>query len=102
MWIGIVHYYPDARALMHELKAIGAHNVNAGRSRGLTGKSRFARMQAAYEQQRVTRGLPATWQVVHAVAWVPDAAASGMSGVIDGEVRIGVDALQASLSRRRR
>jgi len=97
-----VHYYPDARALMHELKEIGAHNINAGRSRGLTGKSRFAQMQAAYEQQRVARGLPATWQVVHAVAWVPETPAPGVSGVIDGEVRIGVGALQESLSRRRR
>ena len=36
-----VHHYADVRALMGELKSIGAHNVNAGRSRALTGKSRL-------------------------------------------------------------
>src|SRR6187402_3098985 len=30
--------YPDVLTLMHELKAIGAHNVTAGRPRGLTGR----------------------------------------------------------------
>jgi len=30
--------YVDTTALMRDLKAIGAHNVTAGRSRGLTGK----------------------------------------------------------------
>jgi malonyl-CoA O-methyltransferase len=30
--------YPEVRDLMRDLKAIGAHNANAGRPRGLTGK----------------------------------------------------------------
>ena len=30
--------YPDALALMRDLKAIGAHNVTAGRPRALTGQ----------------------------------------------------------------
>ena len=42
----IVMRYPDALALMRELKAIGAHNVTAGRPRGLTGRKRLAAMTA--------------------------------------------------------
>ena len=91
-----VHHYADVRALMGELKSIGAHNVNAGRSRALTGKSRLAKLQAAYEQVRGASGLPATWQVVYAVAWVP---ASGNAP--RGETHIGLDTVRASLGLRR-
>jgi len=63
--------YPDALALMRELKAIGAHNVNAGRARGLTGRGALGRMVAAYEPLRGPAGLPATYEVVHGVAWAP-------------------------------
>jgi malonyl-CoA O-methyltransferase len=92
-----VHHYADVRALMGELKSIGAHNVNAGRSRALTGKSRLMKLQAAYEQARVPGGLPATWQVVYAVAWVP----VDPGKTIKGETRIGLDAMRASLGLRR-
>ena len=34
--------YPDTLALMRDLKAIGAHNVTAGRPRGLTGRGAHA------------------------------------------------------------
>jgi malonyl-CoA O-methyltransferase len=64
--------YPDARALMRELKAIGAHNVTAGRSRGLTGRRRLAAMNQAYETLRGDGGLPATYEVIHAVCWGGD------------------------------
>ena len=98
-----VHHYADVRALMGELKSIGAHNVNAGRSRALTGKARFAKLQAAYEQQRIPAGLPATWQVVYAVAWAPDPGSGEELGgsAIRGETRIGIDAMRAKLGRRR-
>jgi hypothetical protein len=61
--------YPDARALMRELKAIGAHNVTQGRPRGLTGRKRLAAMTQAYESQRGEGGLPATYEVIHAICW---------------------------------
>ncbi len=96
-----LRHYPDVRALMRELKSIGAHNVNAGRSRALTGKDRFARMQAAYEKQRVPQGLPATWQVVYTVAWAPDSETAQAGAAISGETHIGLESLQASLARRR-
>ena len=63
--------YDDARQLMRDLKDIGAHNVTAGRSRGLTGKATLARMLAAYEGFRRDGKLPATYEVVFAQAWCP-------------------------------
>jgi malonyl-CoA O-methyltransferase len=63
--------YDDARALMHDLKAIGARNATAGRARGLTGKATLARMLAAYEAFRREGKLPATYEVVYAQAWRP-------------------------------
>ena len=63
--------YAGVRDLMRDLKAIGAHNVNSGRPRGLTGKGRLARMEAAYETNRVDGRLPATFEVVYGQAWGP-------------------------------
>jgi malonyl-CoA O-methyltransferase len=63
--------YDDARALMRDLKAIGARNATAGRARGLTGKATLARMLAAYETFRREDKLPATYEVVYAQAWRP-------------------------------
>jgi len=63
--------YAGAHDLMRDLKAIGAHNANAGRPRGLTGKGALARMAAAYEQYRRDGRLPATYEVVYGQAWCP-------------------------------
>jgi len=61
--------YPDVLTLMRELKAIGAHNVTAGRARGLTGRKRLAAMTQAYEAMRRDGKLPATYEVIHAICW---------------------------------
>lgn len=61
-------YYPDASALARELKAIGAHNMNAGQPAGLTGKQRWKKLHAAYEFLRTERGLPATYEVLYVAA----------------------------------
>jgi len=63
--------YDDVRGLMGDLKTIGAHNVNAGRARGLTGRRRFAAMLAAYESWRSDGRLPASYEVVFGQAWGP-------------------------------
>lgn len=60
-----VLHFADVRALTHELKALGAHNLNPGRPGGLTGRARIAAMIAAYEGFRQPAGLPATYQVVY-------------------------------------
>ncbi|WP_137819990.1 malonyl-ACP O-methyltransferase BioC [Pseudomonas sp. 2FG] len=62
-----VLHYPDVRSLTHELKALGAHNLNPGRPGGLTGRARILALIDAYEGFRQPRGLPATYQVVYAV-----------------------------------
>ncbi|HEX2667387.1 MAG TPA: malonyl-ACP O-methyltransferase BioC [Gammaproteobacteria bacterium] len=63
--------YEDARDLMRDLKAIGAHNVTAGRRRGLMGRGRLAAFGVAYEKFRHEGRLPATYEVVYGTAWAP-------------------------------
>ena len=62
-----VLHYPQVRQLTHELKALGAHNLNPGRPEGLTVRARLQGMVGAYEQFRQPLGLPATYQVVYGI-----------------------------------
>ncbi len=62
-----VLHYRDLRQLTHELKALGAHNLNPGRPDGLTGRARVLALVEAYERFREAQGLPASWQVVFGV-----------------------------------
>lgn len=62
----------DARAVMRELKAIGASNADAARPRGLGGRARLGRALAAYEAQRVDGAIPATYEVIYALAFGPE------------------------------
>lgn len=66
-----VLHYPHVRSLTHELKALGAHNLNPGRPGGLTGRARIVALVQAYEQFRQVEGLPATYQAVYAVLEKP-------------------------------
>lgn len=68
-----VLHYPDVRSLTHELKALGAHNLNPGRPSGLTGRARMQGLLQAYEAFRQPQGLPATYQVVYGVMRKPRA-----------------------------
>jgi malonyl-CoA O-methyltransferase len=61
--------YPDALTLMRDLKAIGAHNVTAGRPRTLMGRARLKRMTEAYEAFRRGEALPATYEVIYGASW---------------------------------
>lgn len=63
----LVLHFADLFALTHELKALGAQNLNQGRSTGLTGRARLRALAEAYERFRQPQGLPATYQVIHAV-----------------------------------
>ncbi|MEZ5528743.1 MAG: malonyl-ACP O-methyltransferase BioC [Porticoccaceae bacterium] len=61
--------YRDLRHLTTELKGLGAHNVNQGRNRGMTGREQVRRLVSAYDQFRNGDGqLPATWEVIYGVA----------------------------------
>jgi len=69
-------HYADLPALMRELRAIGATNALRSRRSTLTGRSRFARAAEAYEVERRDDGrLPASWEIITAMAWAPDAGA---------------------------
>ncbi len=60
--------YADVRALAHELRTLGAHNLNAGRAAGLAGRDTWQRLQDAYAALANPDGsLPATWRVIHLV-----------------------------------
>jgi malonyl-CoA O-methyltransferase len=78
--------YPDALSLMRDLKAIGAHNVTAGRPRALVGRARLKRMQDAYEAFRRDDRLPATYEVIYGASW--GAAGRRAAAAIAGEARI--------------
>jgi malonyl-CoA O-methyltransferase len=78
--------YDDTLALMRDLKAIGAHNVTAGRSRGLTGRGPLARLSAAYERYRREGRIPATYEVIYGAAWGTPA--------VKGEVTISPSAIR--------
>ena len=63
--------YREVRQLMRDLKAIGAHNVTAGRRRGLTTAGRLAELERAYGTFRRDGLYPATYEVVYGHAWAP-------------------------------
>jgi len=65
-------HFPDARALMQELRQLGARHVAQARARGLTGRRRLALMLDAYERRREPKGLPATFEVICGAAFAGD------------------------------
>jgi len=64
--------YREFSQLIADLRATGTTNASAGRRQGLTGRQAWARLTAAYEQERGAEGLlPATIEVVFGQAWAP-------------------------------
>lgn len=63
--------YDDVRAVMQDLKSIGAHNATAGRAPGLMGKAAWRRVTDNYEKLRRYGKLPATFEIVYGHAWKP-------------------------------
>jgi malonyl-CoA O-methyltransferase len=61
--------YADAPAMLRDLRAIGATNATLGRPRGLMGRGRYARAQAALEAARIDGRIPATFEVIYGHAW---------------------------------
>lgn len=73
--------YDDVLTLMRDLKAIGAHNATQGRNRGLLGKGFLQKLTDNYELFRSEGKLPATYEVVYAHAWKPEAKPQLEAGV---------------------
>ncbi len=65
----ITEYFPDVFCLMRSLKIIGAHNVNVGRNKSLSGKQGFDSMKQNYEKLRDQKGLPLTWEIIYGIGW---------------------------------
>ncbi|HMA32461.1 MAG TPA: malonyl-ACP O-methyltransferase BioC [Casimicrobiaceae bacterium] len=65
----IVLTYDTPRAMLAELKAIGAANRTRGRPRGLTGRGRWSRVTARLEALRRDGRIPATFEIVYGHAW---------------------------------
>lgn len=82
--------YDTVPELMRDLKAVGANNAAAGRSRSLTGKTRLKALAGAYEPFRNSEGrLPASYEVVYGHAWGAQQRRSGQ------EVRVSLDVLKS-------
>lgn len=84
--------YLDVTKLMRDLKTIGAHNVTAGRPRGLTGKARYKRMREKYETWRQGGQLPVSYEVIYGAAW--SIGENTGSSRVDGEIRIPVHTIR--------
>ena len=87
--------YPDTQGLVRDLKTLGAHNINADRSRGLAGRGRWQAMQQSYEAYRLHGVLPATYEVIYGHAWAP--VTMPTQPAADGEVKVPI----STLTRRR-
>ena len=64
--------YNDVKAVMQDLRSIGAHNVTAGRATGMMGKQAWGRVLENYERLRRDGKLPATFEVIYGHAWKPE------------------------------
>ncbi len=60
-----ISQYDSVLELMRELKGLGAHNLNQGRNRSITGKQTLQGMIKAYEQYRKHKQIPATFDVIY-------------------------------------
>jgi len=56
--------HASLRDVLRSIKDIGAHNINAGRARGLTGRRQLLALQQAYESFRSDGLLPVSYHVI--------------------------------------
>jgi malonyl-CoA O-methyltransferase len=81
--------YSDVKAVMQDLRSIGAHNATAGRATGMMGKNAWARLVENYERLRRDGKLPATFEIVYGHAWrVPPKQAADGRAVIKTNFRL--------------
>ncbi|WP_438970011.1 malonyl-ACP O-methyltransferase BioC [Methylophaga sp.] len=84
--------YETAMTMMRDLKILGAHNVNEGRRRGLTGKDVMKNVIKAYEQFRHDGLIPASYEVVFGHGW--KITQRGQQSSDDGSVHIPINEIQ--------
>lgn len=81
--------YHDVRAVMQDLRGIGAHNATAGRAQGMMGKAKWGRIVQNYEALRRDGRLPATFEIVYGHAWKVPPKKTG-----DGRAVVSMDSLR--------
>jgi malonyl-CoA O-methyltransferase len=81
--------YNDVRAVMQDLRSIGAHNATAGRAHGLMGKTRWECIARNYESMRRDGKLPATFEIIYGHAWkVPSGKTADGRAIIQTPFRL--------------
>jgi len=73
--------YENMRAVMGDVKYIGAGNALLDRPRGLTGKGRYQQLETAYERWRKDGRLPATYEVIYGTVWSGSTSKPGVKHV---------------------
>lgn len=79
----ILFTYKNCKDLMRELKSIGAHNINNGRRKTLTGKNKLNSMIKNYESYRSKSLLPLTYEVIYGIAWQQEESNKKQEGVFE-------------------
>lgn len=64
----VIQRHSSLSALLKELKAIGATNVNSGRRPGLGGRERLKQLDAAYRNECSLEHLPLTYDLIWVIA----------------------------------
>jgi len=64
--------YADAKAVMQDLRSIGAHNATMGRAPGMMGRAAWQRVTENYERLRRDGKRPATFEIIYGHAWKPE------------------------------
>ena len=66
--------YPDALALMRDLRGMGEANALAARPQGFAGRELFARTAALYAERHADAEgrIPARFQLIFLTGWAPD------------------------------
>lgn len=77
--------YPTVEALLDDLRGVGVGNVQADRTKGMTGPRAWRRFRDALATQAVDGRIPLTYEVVHGLAW-----GTGVSPIPQADAPIGV------------
>lgn len=67
----LTRFRPDLRAIVRELKAIGANNVGPRRRRGVLGRAAWRGVEQRYEALRRPQGLPVTYAALYLIGERP-------------------------------
>jgi len=92
----ITLHYRERAAMLYALKQQGSRNINARRSKSMTGKMKWRTFEAAIDHIITTQGVfPLTYEVVYGHAWQALVQTSSVSD--SGDVYIPVSMLRGTL-----